>query len=145
MVTIRGRMIGQRKPLFEDFSIPPPDSVGDGGPFTLRDLITSVVRHEVAAFEKRESARRLDRVLSASRIDEAAERGKISPEGRGPKYARNAQVDVDTAVATALEAFVDGLYLVVIDGAEYRDLEAIVHLTEDSRVTFVRLTFLAGA
>ena len=48
-------------------------------------------------------------------------------------------------MATALEAFIDGLYLVVIDGLEYRDLDAIVHLEPESRITFLRLTFLAGA
>ena len=49
------------------------------------------------------------------------------------------------AIATALEAFVDGLYLVVIDDVGYTDLDAIVSLKPDSRVTFIRLTFLAGA
>jgi hypothetical protein len=33
----------------------------------------------------------------------------------------------------------------VIDEIEYVDLDAIVHLQPDSRVTFIRLTFLAGA
>jgi hypothetical protein len=145
MVIIQGRGLGRRKPLFEDFSIPPPDDVGDGGPLTLRDLITHIVKKEVAAFEQRQETRRLDRVLSSRQIEQAAERGKISPEGRDPKHASKTKVDVECAIATALEAFVDGLYLVVIDGAEYRDLDAIVHLTDDSRVTFVRLTFLAGA
>jgi hypothetical protein len=144
-VMIQGRGLGLRKPLFEDFSIPPPDDAGDGGPLTLCDLITHIVLNEVAAFEKRQTARRLDRVLSGQQIDQAAERGKISPEGRDPQHASNTTVDVDAAIATALEAFVDGLYLVVIDGDEYRNLDAIVYLTVDSRVTFVRLTFLAGA
>jgi hypothetical protein len=54
-------------------------------------------------------------------------------------------VDRTAAVQTALEAFIDGLYLVVIDGEEYRDLEQIVRLTDESKLTFIRLTFLAGA
>jgi hypothetical protein len=33
----------------------------------------------------------------------------------------------------------------VIDDVEFRELDAIVHLELDSRVTFIRLTFLAGA
>ena len=33
----------------------------------------------------------------------------------------------------------------VIDEREYTDLDAFVNLKPDSRVTFIRLTFLAGA
>jgi hypothetical protein len=145
MLTISGKSLGSRKPLFADFSLPPPAPLLDGGePLRLRDLIEHTVRVEVAAYEKRQEARRLDRVLSASEIAEAAERGKINPEGRDPKHEQR-PVDVEAAAQTALEAFEDGLYLVIIDEVEYRELDAIISLTEDSRVTFVRLTFLAGA
>ena len=145
MLTIRGKGLGRRRPLFEDYSIPPPGDIGDGGPLTLRDLITHVVHQEVAAFEKRQEARRLDRVLSPGQIADGVERGKFSAEGRDPKLGPPPDVDVRSAVAVALEGFVDGLYLVAIDDVEYRDLEAIVRLDADSRVTFIRLTFLAGA
>ena len=145
MIVIQGKGLGQRRPLFKDYSIPPPSDLGEGRPCTLRDLITHVVHQEVAAFETRQEARRLDRVLSRQQIDHALERGKISPEGRDPKLRASTKVDVAAAVAVALEAFVDGLYLVIIDDLEYRDLDTIVHLKPDSRITFVRLTFLAGA
>lgn len=145
MITIRGRAIGRRRPLFSDYSIPPPGDLGNGRPLTLRDLITHVVHQEVAAFETRQEARKLDRVLTAEEIDKGVDRGKISPEGRDPKLEPPPQVEVESAVAVALEGFVDGLYLVAIDDLEYRDLDGIVHLDSDSRVTFIRLTFLAGA
>ncbi len=137
MITIRGKALGKRKPLFEDFSVPPPPrDVGDGdGPLTLRTLITHVVKSEVQAFQKRQDARRLDRVLSLSEIERGEQKGKISPEGRDPKYPP-AEVDVEAAIATALEAFLDGLYLVVIDEVEYTNLDAIVRLEPDSRVAF---------
>ena len=145
MITIRGKALGKRKPLFEDFSVPPPRNLGDGdGPLTLRTLITHVVKSEVQAFQKRQHARRLDRVLSPREVESGEQKGKISPEGRDPKHPP-AEVDVDAAIATALEAFGDGLYLVVIDEVEYTDLDAIVNLKPDSLVTFIRLTFLAGA
>jgi hypothetical protein len=145
MITVRGKALGNRKPLFEDFSVPPPRDVGDGdGPLTLRTFIAHVVKSEVQAFQKRQNARRLDRVLSLRQIECGERKGKISPEGRDPKHPP-AEVDVETAIATALEAFVDGLYLVVIDEVEYTDLDAVVSLKPDSRVTFIRLTFLAGA
>ncbi len=145
MITIQGKRLGRRQPLFEDFSIGPPRDQGEGEPLTLRQFITHVVHQEVEAFQTRQEPRRLDRVLSTEEIDRGAERGKISPEGRDPKLPYSTKVDVESAVVTALEAFVDGLYLVVIDGLEYRDLDAKVHLEPDSRVVFLRLTFLAGA
>ncbi len=111
----------------------------------LRDLITHVVSSEVAAFEKRQEARRLDRVLSAGQIEAGRRRGKIGPEGRDPKHSPTTRVELDAAITIALEAFIDGLYLVIIDETEYRDLDAIVRVESDSRITFLRLTFLAGA
>ena len=56
-----------------------------------------------------------------------------------------APVDPEQAVATALQGFEDGLYLVMIDGVEQRDLNASVFVTDASQLVFIRLTFLAGA
>ncbi|MFQ3593294.1 MAG: hypothetical protein SNJ82_08920 [Gemmataceae bacterium] len=71
MLTISGKALGRKKPLFEDFSIPfPPqwDSGGEGNETTLRDLITHVVRGEVAAFKNRQEERKLLNALSAADI-----------------------------------------------------------------------------
>ena len=54
------------------------------------------------------------------------------------------KVDEEDAVGAALQAFEDGLYLVVLDGEEQRELDREVYLQPDSRVTFVRLAMLAG-
>jgi len=141
-MTISGRSIGKSKrPLFEDFSIPlPPDLDGDGG-ITLRDLITRIVITEVESFQQRQHARRLTRVLSPQRIEEGLTRGKIEAGGSD----LDQKIDTSTAVGTALQGFEDGLYLVVIDEKEQRDLDAQVFLQPDSRITFIRLVFLAGA
>ena len=141
---ISGRGLGKRqRKLFEDFSIPLPPDCGDGGDgLTLRDLIARIVSGEVDAFIKRQEARRLTKVLSPRQIEQAAERGKIDMGGSGEPAG---QVDLTAAIQTAHQAFEDGLYLVVIDGIEQRDLDARVYFHADSHVTFVRLTFLAGA
>lgn len=144
-LTISARSLGSRKPLFEDWSIPvdPGDFAGDRGDggLTLRDLIVKIVHAEVAAYAARREARRLDRVLSKSQIDAQAAAGRVAPEGReGP-----AAPDPDDAAADALAGFEDGLYVVAVDGREARRLDEQVHLTSDSRVTFIRLVFLAGA
>ena len=150
-ITISGRALGRKKPLFEDFSVPLPPGVPDdagGGGLTLRDLLARVVAAEVAAFRKRQERRRLVSVLSPLQIERGVEKGKVDPSGPDPAGERRpdaAGVDEDDAVATALQAFEDGLYLVILDGVEHRELDAQVYLQPDSRLTFIRLTFLAGA
>jgi hypothetical protein len=140
MITISGKALGRKKPLFSDFSIPFPPDLGDGGAVTLRDLIERVVRGEVEAFKQRQEERKLVRALTSSDIDKGAARGKIDMGGRDLKQ----EVDVDQAIGTALEAFEDGLYLVIVDGQEQRNLDSQIFLQPDSRVAFVRLTMLAG-
>lgn len=140
MLTVSGKTIGRKKPLFDDFSVPPPEDSHDGGS-TLRDLIKSIVQHEVAAFQQRQTDHQLIRALTAREIDAGVEAGKIDAGG---SEVEPQQVDEADAVATALQAFEDGMYLVVIDGQEQRALDRPVYLQPDSRLTFVRLTLLAG-
>ena len=81
------------------------------------------------------------RVLSNTEIAEAASTGRVDPGGRTPERP----VDTDAAVGAALQGFVDGLYLVILDGVEQMDLDRQVFLGPDSELVFLRLTFLAGA
>jgi hypothetical protein len=142
MITIQGKVLGRKKPLFVDWSIPfPPDWGQDGDRLTLRDLIARIVRSEVAAFRERQQQRQVFHALTARQIEEGAQKGKVTMGGSEiPPQA----VDEDEAVATALQAFEDGLYLVVLDGEEQRDLDREIHVQPDSAVTFVRLVMLAG-
>jgi hypothetical protein len=140
---IETRVLGKKARPLDGWSVPALPGVDDreGGGLTLRDLIARIVRYEVGEFRKRERGRRLLRVLSNTEIADAAARGKVDPGGRpeaGP-------VDEDVAVGIALQGFEDGLYLVILDGEEQRDLDKQVYVTPDSRVVFLRLTFLAGA
>lgn len=142
MVAVSGRALGRKKPLFADWSVPlPPEffDSGDGGR-TLRELIAQIVRAEVDAFCLRQERRKLTAVLSATQIEEGAEKGKVDMGGRDLEQ----EVDVEAAIATALEAFEDGLYLVVLDGEEQRDLDRQVFVTPESQITFVRLVMMAG-
>lgn len=140
---IETRVVGRRARLLDDWSVElPPGSDDRGGDgLTLRELIARIVRAEVAAFERRERARRFVRVLSDHEIQAGAARGKVDPGGRpvtGP-------VDPEAAVGAALQGFEDGLYLVILDGEEQRDLDRQVFVSQQSRMVFLRLTFLAGA
>ena len=140
MLSVSVKTLGRKKPVVDDFSIPAPDGCADGETLPLRDLIAHVVRSEVAAFKDRQAERRILRALTSKQIDDALATGKVSAGGSDLDQA----VDTEQAVANAIEAFSDGLYLVVADEVDLRDLNAEVRLTAASRLTFIRLTMLAG-
>ena len=149
MLTISCKALGRRRSLMDDFAVPPPPGLAEdgegGGPPSLRTLISHVVGHEVDAFRQRQDRRRLDQLLSAVQIEADLERsGKATP-GAADERVQKQQVNAEEAVAAALQAFEDGVYLVAIDGQQQRDLDAAVYLKPDSKLVFIRLTFLAGA
>ncbi len=144
-IRVEGKVFGQKRPLFTDFSVPLPpaayDSGDEGGArLTLRALIACVVTEEVKAFTERQEARRLVQVLSRADIERGLMKGKIDLGGK-----QDAQpAEGDAAIATALLAFEDGLYYVFVDDAQQTDLDREVYLKPDSRMTFLRLVALAG-
>ena len=141
-LTLSARVLGRRKPLVPDWQIPwPPDEHGEGESLTLRELITRVVLEEVGAFTKRQEERKLVRILTEKEIESGLAKGRVDSGGRN----LNQKVDPEAAVATALQAFEDGIYLVFLDDEEQRDLDKQVFLQPESKLTFVRLVMMAGA
>lgn len=142
MLTIDARAPGRRRPLIPQWQIPlPPGPTAHGEPLTLRTLISRIVAEEVRAFGRRQDERNLVRVLSAREIDDGVAKGKVDAGGRELHQA----VDEGQAIGVALQAFEDGLYLVLLDGREQRDLDEQVFPGPDSQLTFLRLTMLSGA
>lgn len=142
---ITGKSLGSRRPLFADWSIPIPpgnagDDDGDGG-LTLGELIEKIVREQVELFRKRQHDRQFIQALSADEISLGVQRGKVDMGGSEIEIQ---EVDEELAVHNALQAFQDGIYLVVIDEQQQTDLEKQVFLTDDSQITFIRLTLLSG-
>jgi len=140
MLTISGKALGRKKPLFADFSVAAPPALRDGG-ITLRHLLEHIVREQVAGFQERQEQRQVLRVLTQRQIAEGVEKGKIES---GVSQVDLQPVDAEAAVAAAWQAFEDSLYLVVLDEQQQQALEQQVFLQPDSRLTFVRLTMLAG-
>jgi hypothetical protein len=140
MLTVSAKALGRKKPLFDDFAVPPPAAVAAGHAVTLRDLISHVVRSEVAAFKQRQTERRLLKALTARQIESGLAAGKVEAGGSD----LDQDVEPEQAVAVAVEAFADGLFLVVVDETEVKNLDSVVPLTASSRLAFVRLTMLAG-
>jgi hypothetical protein len=114
---------------------------GDGCGLPLHDILAQVVRAEVQAYLGRAQERRLSRVFSPAMIAEAPGAGKVAP---GAVETAAPQVDPEAAVARALEAFGDGLYVVFVDGIQVASLETEVALHSGSRIQFIRLVALAG-
>lgn len=142
MVTVQARIAGGRRSLAPDIHVPIGDLTGSGGsPLTLRDLIGTIVRREVDAFRTRQRDGQLVRALSATEIQIGAEGGAIRSGG---VEAAPQEVDEGSAVATALEAFEDGLYYAFVDRTQVSGLDEQVFVAEDSTVVFLRLVPLAG-
>src|SRR3954469_3506189 len=97
-LTICGKAVGAKKPLFAVWALPfPPEWSGEGG-LTLRDLISRVVRAEVHAFRQRQEERRTFRALTARQIEQGADKGKIEMGGSEISLQ---PVDEQEAVAVA--------------------------------------------
>lgn len=116
------------------------DVVAPHGPTTLRDLLAALVRHELAAYDERREATRTLRVLTPADLARGAGTGSY---GREPR-AMAAPPTESAATARAWEAFEDGLYFVLLDGAQLEHLDDVADLRETSVLRLVRLVALAG-
>lgn len=140
-ILVEGKVLGQKRPLFQDWRIEfPPIQERGGDRLKLRDLITRVVSEEVDAFKQRQEERKLAKIMSKADIDQGALKGKVDPGERD----LHQDVVVDEAIGAALQAFEDGLYFVFIDGVQQTGLDSEVYLKPQSKVTFIRLVALAG-
>ncbi len=140
-ITIEGKLLGQKKPLFTDWVVALPiEPLQPENRMRLRDLIARVVQEEVRALQQRQEERRLARILTQGEIEQAIVQGKVDMGERDSKQ----KVDPEAAVETALQAFEDGLYYVLVDGEQVQSLDGEVVLQPNTRVTFIRLVALAG-
>jgi hypothetical protein len=110
------------------------------GEVRLRDLVEAVVRAEVAAFAERARMRSMLTVLTARALNEGLAVGAV----RHGETESPSAVDVDAAVATALQAHADGIFRVLVDDEPADDLEETITLHSNSRLLFLRLVALAG-
>lgn len=145
---IQAQVLGQRHSALPDWEMTlAPDTGPDGtqdSALTLRQVLALVVTHEVEAFAQRQEERRLARVLLPDEIARGAARGKVAMGGDVEGRDAAQPVDVEEAVATALQAFEDGFYFVFLDGRQLQRLDDVVALREGGHLRFVRLMPLAG-
>jgi hypothetical protein len=140
-VVVEGKMLGRRAPLFPERSLAILPAAEAELRLPLREFINHVVQQELGAFAERHEQRSLLSALTQAEIEQGAARGRVLA---GVREEEPAPPDPAVARRTALQAFEDGLYLVVVDGVQHRSLDEEVRLTSESRVTFLRLVALAG-
>jgi hypothetical protein len=109
-------------------------------PVPLRAVVEAVVRAEVDAFRRRSEEQRFVHVLTERALADGLAAGVV--RSGGSEAATD--VDPDQAVATALLAYEDGLYKVIVDDEPVDSLDAPVQLHAGSRLLFLRLVALAG-
>jgi hypothetical protein len=110
------------------------------GPMTVEEFLAETVRQNVRDYNERKEAGEILRLFAADVLEEKAQSGKVSYGD--PMDDRKA--DEGKAVANALQCFDDGMVALFADGVRYTERSERIALGEQSEVTFIRLTFLAG-
>ena len=141
MVSIEGKSLGSKRPLFDSFSIALQDLHISNTSTTLNDLIEKIVTGQVNAFTQRQHESQLLKALTKKDVELGIQSGKITS---GASQVPKQTVDLNQAITTAKEAFGDGLYMVFIDDEQINTLEEPISLKENSRLLFIRLTLIAG-
>ena len=137
-VSLSIKMLGKRRPIIEkkplalslDFQQQP----------TLANFLRLVVTQEVNTFNNKVDTINLLPYLDGKTIKRMANHGKIS---FGAIYRKD-PAEIEQAIKTALQAFEDGLFLVLIDGTKLDTLDQIIQFKDNSEVVFLRLVALAG-
>jgi hypothetical protein len=135
-VTVEVAVVGRRSAGINAHSI----DLDIGQNARLRDIVGAVVAHEVDHFRMRAEDQRLYRILTTSAIADALEIGVVRSGDDRPSVP----VGTADAVATALQAFDDGLYRVFVEDEPVDSLDVSVAIRPGSRLTFLRLVALAG-
>ena len=112
----------------------------EGVPHTVKELIEKMVSVCVRNYNKNMENQELLRNLSLKEMEDMTEGGKIS---FGVNYGEK-QAEERAAVENAWQCFEDGIYRIFYGNKQLRELEESIELPENSELTFVRLTMLAG-
>ena len=114
-------------------------------PETVRQLIEETVRLMVADFRERLKAAKEGQstwVYTEEKLSAMAEMGKVA---FGDIWNEK-EPDEEKAIATAWQAYADGMVRVFVNGmeAEYSEDGTELGLKDGDEITFVRLAMLAG-
>ncbi len=134
MITITGRLIAMQKPLFEPWSIEIEPYLDGNDDWTLSELIEMVILEAATIFTTPPHDATFLRSVNA-RIAIPS----VSDSGNPQSDQTAVDSQIGEAIASALQAFEEDVYLVVLDNEDVMDLDDEIELKPDSQVTFVRL------
>jgi hypothetical protein len=134
---IKLKQAGKRRLLIEKQAIEIEDI---GTSPTLKTLISAVVSQQVAVYNDKTPENSIINFLTDTQIEDAAATGKV---GFGAIYHEQ-KADVQKAIKVALEAHIDGLFVVAVDDIIVEHLDDWVVLNPKAVVLFIRLTLLIG-
>ncbi len=133
------KQLGKKRPFIDAKSIEINENIQ-----TLKDLLTQVVIEQVQEFNQKiidnSKEKNLFQYFQEHELEHEATLGKV----RFGAIYNDKQANQEKAVETVLLAFFDGLIAVFVDDNQIETLDTTLTLQENSRITFVRLTFLAG-
>jgi hypothetical protein len=107
---------------------------------SLRELIEAIVRLEVKKYNEKPTDVKLFPFLTEAEIENAGSVGKV---GFG-RINNKKKASTEKAIETALDAFSDGLFKVLINECESECLDGTIEIKSGDTLTFIKLTFLAG-
>jgi len=135
------KQLGKKRPLLKDRVI----EIAEIGPVpSLKTLLEAVVEQQVNEYNQKMSESDesgMEKQPALGYLPILTDTGKA---GFGSIYNQH-KADLVKACETALQAFEDGLFAVFLEEEELKDLGQPVALTPQKRITFIRLTFLAGS
>ena len=132
------KRLGKRQPIVEKQAFPLTQSFLEHP--TLQNFIELVVEKEVSKYNEKIANQSLLPYLDKVTLSKMTAYGKVD---FGTTYNTEAAI-ITEAVDTALQAFEDGLFMVLIDGGNCRQLKQKIQFRENSEVVFLRLVALAG-
>jgi hypothetical protein len=134
---IKLKQAGKRRLVLEKHSI---EIAEIGNSPSLKALIEAVVSQQVAAYNAKTLEQPLIHFLTDTQIEDAAATGKV---GFGTIY-KDRKADLTKAIQVAIDAHIDGLFVVAVDDKIVEKLDSFIVLNPDTVITFIRLTLLMG-
>ena len=134
-IFVNVKQLGKRRNAVEDKEV-----LLDAVPGTVAELIVAIVIRQVEEYNERLEQNDLLKYLTDEEIKDRATTGKVS-------FIFNYNglpADTEKAVRNALQSFEDGIFRVFLNEEELESPDQIIDLKEEDKLTFIRLTMLAG-
>ena len=134
-IFVNVKQLGKRRNAVENKEV-----LLDAVPGTVAELIVAIVIRQVEEYNERLEQNDLLKYLTDEEIKDRATTGKVSFEFN----YNGLPADTEKAVRNAMQSFEDGIFRVFLNEEELESSDQIIHLKEEDKLTFIRLTMLAG-